>query len=56
MLRAYKYRIYPNADQKAKIDHTIDICRFIYNAAKFNTHTPKSQLLLGINHHSSDKN
>lgn len=33
MLKAYKYRIYPNADQKQKIDQTIGICRLVYNLA-----------------------
>lgn len=33
MLRAYKYRLYPNADQKVKIDQTIGVCRLIYNLA-----------------------
>jgi putative transposase len=33
MLKAYKYRIYPNSNQQAKIDQTVGVCRFIYNLA-----------------------
>jgi putative transposase len=33
MLKAYKYRIYPTIDQQKKIDHTIDVCRLVYNLA-----------------------
>jgi putative transposase len=33
MLRGYKYRIYPNVDQKNKIDRTIGSCRLVYNLA-----------------------
>lgn len=33
MLKSYKYRIYPNFAQKAKIDHTIEVCRLVYNLA-----------------------
>lgn len=33
MLRAYKYRIYPNKNQSQLIDKTIDTCRIIYNLA-----------------------
>lgn len=33
MLKGYKYRIYPNADQKEKIDQTIGMCRLVYNVA-----------------------
>ena len=31
IVRALKMRIYPNEEQKAKIDQTIGACRFIYN-------------------------
>lgn len=31
IIRALKMRIYPDDVQKAKIDSTIDSCRFIYN-------------------------
>lgn len=31
MFKAYKYRLYPNKDQQAKIDHTIGVCRLVYN-------------------------
>lgn len=31
VIRALKMRIYPDDVQKAKIDSTIDSCRFIYN-------------------------
>lgn len=33
MLRAYKYRIYPNKVQADLIDRTIGICRLVYNLA-----------------------
>lgn len=31
MLKAYKYRLYPNYDQRKKIDHSINVCRLVYN-------------------------
>lgn len=31
MLKAYKYRIYPNDEQKAQIAKTFGCCRFVYN-------------------------
>lgn len=31
MLKAYKYRIYPNKKQQAQIVKTFDCCRFVYN-------------------------
>ena len=31
MLKAYKYRIYPNKEQKAQIAKTFGCCRFVYN-------------------------
>ena len=31
MLKAYKYRIYPNADQRIQIAKTFGCCRFVYN-------------------------
>ena len=31
MLKAYKYRIYPNNEQKAQIAKTLGSCRFVYN-------------------------
>ena len=33
MLRGYKYRLYPNAHQRAMIDKTLDACRFVRNLA-----------------------
>lgn len=33
MLKAYKYRLYPNADQAIQIDHSIGVCRLLYNTA-----------------------
>ena len=33
MLRAYKYRIYPTADQKILFAKTFGCCRFVYNWA-----------------------
>lgn len=33
MLRAYKYRIYPNREQAAKIEQTLGVCRLVYNLA-----------------------
>ncbi len=31
MLKAYKYRIYPNQKQKELIEKTFGCCRFVYN-------------------------
>ena len=31
MLKAYKYRIYPNKKQKCIIDGMLDTCRYLYN-------------------------
>lgn len=31
MLKAYKYRIYPNSEQKVQIAKTFGCCRFVYN-------------------------
>jgi putative transposase len=31
MLKAYKYRIYPNKQQKEQIQKTFGCCRFVYN-------------------------
>ena len=31
MLKAYKYRIYPNNAQKVQIAKTFGCCRFVYN-------------------------
>ena len=31
MLKAYKYRIYPNDGQKVQIAKTFGCCRFVYN-------------------------
>lgn len=31
MFRAYKYRIYPNKEQRVKIEKTFEACRFVYN-------------------------
>ena len=31
MLKAYKYRIYPNKEQKNIINKTIGSCRFVFN-------------------------
>jgi putative transposase len=33
MLKAYKYRIYPTADQMRRIDQSIGVCRLVYNLA-----------------------
>lgn len=33
MLKAYKYRLYPTEDQRKKIDHSIGVCRLVYNLA-----------------------
>ena len=33
MLKAYKYRIYPNKEQKIQIAKTFGCCRFVYNQA-----------------------
>ena len=31
MLKAYKYRIYPNSEQRIQIAKTFGCCRFVYN-------------------------
>ena len=31
MLKAYKYRIYPNDEQKIQLAKTFGCCRFVYN-------------------------
>ena len=31
MLKAYKYRIYPNKEQEVIIQKTFGCCRFVYN-------------------------
>ena len=31
MLKAYKYRIYPNKEQKIQVAKTFGCCRFVYN-------------------------
>lgn len=31
MLKTYKYRIYPNKEEKNVIDQTLDTCRYLYN-------------------------
>lgn len=33
MLRAYKFRLYPNAAQRDAIVSTMGACRFVYNWA-----------------------
>lgn len=33
MLIAFKYRLYPTAEQIKKIDHSIGVCRLVYNLA-----------------------
>ena len=33
MLKAYKYRIYPNKEQTELIEKTFGCCRFVYNIA-----------------------
>lgn len=31
MLKAYKYRLYPNKEQEEQIQKTFGCCRFVYN-------------------------
>lgn len=31
MLKAYKYRLYPNKEQEVLIQKTFGCCRFVYN-------------------------
>ena len=31
MLKAYKYRLYPNKEQEIQIQKTFSCCRFVYN-------------------------
>jgi putative transposase len=33
ILKTYKYRIYPNKEQRGKIDQTISLCQQLYNSA-----------------------
>ncbi len=33
MMRAYKYRIYPNQEQQRRLEETLTTCRFLYNDA-----------------------
>jgi putative transposase len=33
MLKAFRYRLYPNHTQTEKLNHTLDLCRELYNAA-----------------------
>jgi len=33
MLKTYKYRLYPNKKQIAKLDETLETCRLVYNSA-----------------------
>ncbi len=33
MLKAYRFRIYPTKSQKAKMEQTLDLCRWTYNKA-----------------------
>lgn len=33
MIKAFKYRIYPTCDQRKRIDHSIGMCRLVYNLA-----------------------
>ena len=33
MRRAYKFRIYPNKEQAQNLERSLDLCRFLYNAA-----------------------
>ena len=42
MLKAYKYRIYPNNEQKAQIAKTFGCCRFVYNIGKKSMRKRKS--------------
>ncbi|GCC10280.1 helix-turn-helix domain protein [archaeon] len=31
MLKSYKYRLYPNKEQKERLVETLDTCRHLYN-------------------------
>src|SRR5512141_1590771 len=33
MLKAFRYRLYPNRTQTEKLNRTLDLCRELYNAA-----------------------
>ncbi|MHB1868129.1 MAG: helix-turn-helix domain-containing protein [Nitrososphaerales archaeon] len=33
MLRAYKFRFYPDEKQITTLENTLDCCRFLYNSA-----------------------
>ena len=52
VLKAYKYRIYPNSEQRIQIAKTFGCCRFVYNQTlaygKKYTRKRKSQLVKRI--------
>ena len=53
MLKAYKYRIYPNSEQRIQIAKTFGCCRFVYESdigiiGKKYTRKRKSQLVKRI--------
>ena len=33
MIRAYAFRFYPNSQQRQKLEHTLELCRTLYNTA-----------------------
>ena len=41
MFKAFKYRIYPNREQRNLINHHIGCCRYIYNYS-LNLKNPKT--------------
>jgi len=48
MLKAYKYRVYPNTEQSAKIDRQFGCCRYVYNwglQRKMETYTTTGKTL-----------
>ena len=43
MLKAYKYRIYPNSEQRIQIAKTFGCCRFVYNQTLVNITVRRSR-------------
>jgi len=46
VLKAYKYRIYPNSEQRIQIAKTFGCCRFVYNQ----TLTYRKEIITWIPH------
>jgi putative transposase len=55
MLKAYKFRLYPTAEQKALIENHIGSCRFVYNWALDKKIRTYEQTEKSINHFDLDE-